>query len=266
MVARLLAALLCFVAGTICATANEDRFAFTTGGMARLPNTQLPSDQGNAIFDGWFKGAFILHSGSRGALALALRVKHVSDTEKYPFNNSTTAGVELSYKAILGKRASLTFKLRHDWSRKRTGTSQEGTRSLVDYFFLDYRVPDTPERMLNMEVKSRVLKVFANLTFPETLTSGDTNVAVFSGINYAVNLKIPKNRLQLAPYVGLNIAWDLKGFSYNNKAQPSVGIKLKHPLPSGDIHLGLRYQGDYRWKTNTFEHGPGAFIGWYRAF
>lgn len=37
-------------------------------------------------------------------------------------------------------------------------------------------------------------------------------------------------------------------------------------LPSGDIHLGLRYQGDYRWKTNTFEHGSSVFLGWYSAF
>lgn len=266
MVVRLLITLLYLVAGTICAAADEERFVFSTGGMVRLPNTQLPGDHGNAIFEGWFKGALILHSSSHGALALALRVKHVSDSAGFAFNNSTTTGVELSYKAILGKRSALTFKLRHDWSRRRTGAKQEGTRFLANYFFLDYRIPDTPARLLGLDVKSRVLKAFADLTFPETLAPGESNVTVSSGVSYTANLNIPKSRFQLAPYAALNFTWDREGFGYNNKAQPSIGIKSRYRLPGGDIHLGLRYQGDYRWKTSSSKHGPSIFLGWYSAF
>ncbi len=248
------------------ATAEESKISYSTGGILRLPNTQLPSDDDNAMFEGWLKAGVTILDSTHGKIILSLRAKYISDTAEYAFNNSTTFGVEIAYKARLGKRASLTLKLRQDWSAREDGVNRNGLRFIADYFFLNYATADRDARMLGLKVKARILKIYGTLTYPETLVSDDDNITMSGGINYSANLNIPNTRLKLAPYVGLHLAFDEVGLSYNNKAQPSIGIKIKRPLPNGDIHLGMRYQVDYRWKSNRVERGPGVFIGWYSAF
>jgi hypothetical protein len=246
------------------ATAGEV-ISFRTGGMMRFPNTQLPSDDGNAMFEGWLKGSALLHKG-RGELSVGLRVHHLADSAKFPFNNSTTTGIELAYHLPVGKRASTTLKLRHDWQKQQGGTHRQGNRLLVDYFFMDYKVPGAGARWLGRPVQAKILKIFGTLTYPETLVPGDDNVTVQVGLDRSVNLSMTASPWKISPFVGANLVVDRAGHGYNNKLQPSVGVRWKYPVPGGDIHLGLRYQGDFRWKTQRYYDGPGLFVGWYSAF
>lgn len=255
--------------GLICGAvhAEEPRVTYSTGGMIRLPNTQLPSDAGNAMFEGWFKTSYRLHSAGDNDLIFSLRFKGLADIAGHVFNNSIAFGLEIAYKMPLGKSGgALTFKLRQDWQRRVDGVERRGVRGFLDYFYINYKTSQTDTQLLGLDRRARVLKVYSTLTFPETLVPRDRNLTLQGGADYSIILDIPRSSLRLAPYVGLHMAWDMESFSYNNKAQPSAGFRLKYPLPGGDFHLGMRYQGDYRWQSGLFEHGPSVFAGWYSSF
>lgn len=241
---------------------STDRLTFSTGGILRLPNTQQPSDQDNGYFEGWLKASWAV---GKTPFSVFLRGKTIADTVGYSFNNHTTFGYGVSLKTKIGKRASAAFAVRHDW-QSRVGEDREGTRFLIDYFFLDYHVTQNGQRMFGLDQKARIIKIYASLIGPETLARGNDNIAVTFGGELSANLAIPDSRFRLSPYLAIHVAWDSDENNWNNKAQPSLGVKLKWPLPKGDIHLGARYQGDYRWLSKTYRSGPGAFIGWYSSF
>lgn len=260
-IVRLVLFFLCLCAAPALAS---DRLTFSSGGIARFPNSQQEDDTGNAMIEAWAKANYAF--GPQG-LSFFLRGKFISDSVQYDYNNAQTLGVGLAYKLKTGKDSSLTFTLRHDWyERYHSGSHEKGWRFLIDYFYIDFQKVDAGARMWGLPHDATLFKIWANLTYPDTLSDGDHNIVVTSGAEYAARLDLPGNKWQLSPFVALNLSWDKDDNSYNNKLQPGLGVKLRWPLPGGDIHAGVRYRGDYRWGSGSFEHGPGLFVGWYSSF
>jgi len=244
-----------------------DGVSYASGGIVRLPNSQQFSDRDNAMLEGWAKASLPLRRLGSAELGFFVRGKYLSDTAGYAFNRSQTGGIGLALKLKPGKKSSLTFSLRHDWYKRRgTPILREGTRFLVDYFFLDYKSAQRGDKMLGLRKTARVFKVFANFTYPDTLAKGDHNKVSSGGGEVSWNLALPDTKLYLSPFLSLSLSWDSDENSYNNKAQPGAGIKARWPVSGGDVHVGLRYRGDYRWVSDTFRHGPELFVGWYASF
>lgn len=233
----------------------------------RLPNSQQASDRDNGMIEAWGKISVTVIDGRHGQISFFGRAKALADTSGFVFNNSTTLGLGLSYLIKPGKNSSLAFSLRKDYEHRwKNGLRRQGLRILVDYFFLRYRVAPAGVRVFGLQPKARIFKLYGNLTYPDTLAPGDDNMVISGGAEYGPNLILPNSKLYLTPYTSLNLSWDSDGNPWNNKAQPGVGIKARWPVTGGDIHLGLRYRADWRWKSDTFRHGPSLFIGWYTSF
>lgn len=247
--------------------AGADGPGFSSGGIVRMPNSQQLSDRDNAMLEGWAKVTQPLYTGAFGELSFFLRGKYLADSAGFAFNRSHTAGAGLALKIKPGPKSSLTFSIRHDWYTRRDGSAnRSGTRVLIDYFYMDYRVLRDRKRVYGLGQSAHVLKVYGNLTFPDTLQPGDRNVVITAGSEMSRNLSIPDKQVFLSPFAGLALSWDSDGNSYNNKFQQTIGLRVRWPVPGGDVHAGLRYQGDYRWISERFRHGPGLFVGWYVSF
>lgn len=245
----------------------QDPFTFSSGGIVRFPNSQQAADEGNVMLEGWAKLSYQMHQSRWGELSFFLRGKYVADTARYDFNNSETWGLGLAYKVKPGDKSSLTFSVRHDWYQRQLSPTQNyGWRFLIDYFYLDYRPERNGRQMWGLDRKATIFKIWANLTYPDTLNPGDNNTVFTSGAELGTNLILPESKWYVTPFWSLNLSMDSDNNAYNNKVQPGLGVKIRYPLPNGDVHVGVRYRGDYRWGPDSFESGPGVFVGWYTAF
>lgn len=68
------------------------------------------------------------------------------------------------------------------------------------------------------------------------------------------------NSLWLTPYVSAGIAFDAKGYSWNNKIQPAIGIKLNKSFRHGVISAGVAYAYENRYRNaeeSTFRPTSG---------
>jgi len=70
-----------------------------------------------------------------------------------------------------------------------------------------------------------------------------------------------KNSLWVTPYVSTGIAFDAKGYSWNNKLDPAVGIKLNRSFRTGVISAGIAYTYENRFRNQegaTFRPTAGV--------
>lgn len=71
----------------------------------------------------------------------------------------------------------------------------------------------------------------------------------------------------VTPYVAVGFAFDTKGFSYNNKIDPSIGIKLNKIFRSGIISAGTAFADEHRFDNGGSASGIVYFgqywFGWH---
>jgi len=167
----------------------------------------------------------------------------------------------------LSSKASLTGSLRYDWQNRRvTGENREGWRVVVDYFYFDYRRASPDANGFGLKPDAHVVRVFGNVTYPDSLAPGDRNAVVTGGADYSARVSTGVGRWTFAPFLGFSASWDSDGNDFNNKFQPGVGAAFRHPLPGGDVAIGLRVRADYRWRSGDVRGGPSMFMGWFSAF
>ena len=74
------------------------------------------------------------------------------------------------------------------------------------------------------------------------------------------------NSLTLTPFVGIGFSADTKGYSYNNKIDPSIGIKFNKYFRSGVISVGTAYLEEHRFYNGGSASGREDFaqywFGW----
>ena len=244
------------------AVSAQSAWSFRSGGQLRFPNSQQAGDHGNAMIEPWARLDRRLWSQGKLDISVFVRLKPIADTADFSFNNATTIGAGLAVRLRPAKDLSLGLALRHDWMKRRDGTaSKRGLRAIADFFYLSYQPLDGDQ-----SVSARVIKAWGSATFPDSLNSGDTNLSFSGGAEAAWHMPQASPNLTLIPYVAMILALDTDGNTYNNKAQPQLGLRWRWRLNGQDVSLGLRYQTDYRWKNNSFRHGPGLTAGWYLNF
>ena len=110
------------------------------------------------------------------------------------------------------------------------------------------------------------IKAWGSMTFPESLESGNRNLAFITGGEIATAFVWPKWKLQYVPFAELTFAKDSYHLNFNSKAVPAIGFKFRRPTKDGEIRLGVKYAVDRRWIIGTTETGAVIFGGWYRSF
>ncbi len=67
----------------------------------------------------------------------------------------------------------------------------------------------------------------------------------------------------LTPYVAVGFAFDTKGFSYNNKVDPSVGIKVNKYFRSGIVSAGTAFADEHRFGSMAASASGISYYGQY---
>jgi hypothetical protein len=57
------------------------------------------------------------------------------------------------------------------------------------------------------------------------------------------------NSLTVTPYAAVGIVFDTKGYSWNNKLQPSTGVKVNKFFRNGIVSIGTAYMYEDRWSA-----------------
>jgi hypothetical protein len=58
-----------------------------------------------------------------------------------------------------------------------------------------------------------------------------------------------QNSLTVTPYAAVGIVFDTKGYSWNNKLQPSAGVKVNKFFRHGIVSVGAAYMYEDRWSA-----------------
>jgi hypothetical protein len=76
------------------------------------------------------------------------------------------------------------------------------------------------------------------------------------------------NSLTVTPYASFGMVFDTKGYSWNNKVEPAIGLKLNKYFRSGVISVGTAYAYEDRFTSNTAPKASGRidfiqyWFGW----
>jgi hypothetical protein len=74
----------------------------------------------------------------------------------------------------------------------------------------------------------------------------------------------PGHTITFTPYAALGFAFDTQGYSYNNKLDPSIGVKLNKYFSSGVISAGTSYNAEHRFDGGGTSSAPAYYISyWY---
>ena len=85
----------------------------------------------------------------------------------------------------------------------------------------------------------------------------------------ATVLAADSDSITLTPYFSLGVLLDTKGYPWNNKIQPRVGIRLNKSFHNGVVSVGIAYSYENRFNGMT-SSGPTLYVqdwfGWQSAF
>ena len=251
------------------AHAEEKPWTGATGGILRLPNSNQAHDDGNAFGEAWGKIDRTLHRTEKDRMTVFVLGNAVTDSAGYGYNSTSKIGIGLAWSRQVSPELNLTFSLRHDWARERdTDLQQNGVRAAIDYYFYRYREGEPDQRMWGLPVRGTILKSYGTLAYPGSLQPGDRNLVLTAGGELSRDLALGKTKLLLSPFLDVDMAWDLDGNDYNNKLVLGGGVKLRRPLPTGELFAAARVQSDYRWQQDhdRLTVRPGLHLGWYVGF
>ena len=73
----------------------------------------------------------------------------------------------------------------------------------------------------------------------------------------------PGNSITITPYVALGFAWDTEQYAYNNKLDPSIGIKLNKYFRSGVISAGTSFNDEHRFYGGGSSSAPAYYVSYW---
>ncbi len=262
-----LAALLLTTTPASAASTKFPKVHYVTGSSTKFPYSLQPGDDGNTYFETFFKASLPIWKVNKSKLAFFIRGFYSRDSLELTFNNRSKISVGIAYSIKLHKTFSVTASIKYDRDfRLLTGSKKSGFRANISYFYYKSRwrnMPKGQKRWFRQKTWTRAWGVF---TFPESLDSGNRNLAFITGLETAVAYVRPKGKLQYVSFAELTLALDSKKLSFNNKIIPALGFKFRRPVKGGEFNLGVKYAIDRRWIKGTTEYGTVVFSGWYKTF
>jgi hypothetical protein len=260
-------ALLLITSSAFASSAKLPKPSYVTGGSIRFPYSLQPGDQDNIYFETFFKASLPIWKVNKSKLNFFIRGFYSRDSLELTFNNRSKISVGFAYSVKLHKTFSVTASIKYDRDfRLLTGNKKSGFRANISYFYYKSwwrNKTGEHKRWFRQKTWARAWGVF---TFPESLDTGNRNLAFITGLEAAAAYVRPKGKLQYVPFVELALALDSQKLSFNNKIIPAIGFKFRRPLKGGEINLGVKYAIDRRWINGTTQHGSLVFGGWYKAF
>lgn len=240
---------------------------YVTGGGLKFPYSLQPGDQGNTYFETFFKASLPIWKVRKSKITFFIRGFYSKDSLELTFNNRSKLSVGFAYTVKLHKTFSVSASLKYDRDfRLLTGNKKSGFRGNLSYFYYKSwwrNMTGDHTGWFRQKAWTRAWGVF---TFPESLDSGNRNLAFITGLEAAVAFVRPKRKLQYVPFAELTLALDSKKLTFNNKIIPAIGFKFIHPVKGGTINLGVKYAIDRRWIKGTTQYGSLLFGGWYKSF
>ena len=268
-VMRLFALLVILLVNAAPAWSQDRPWTGATGGILRLPNSNQAHDDGNAFGEAWGKIDRTLYRTAKDRMTVFALGNAVTDSAGHGYNSTSKIGIGLAWSRQVTPALNVTLSLRHDWARERdTGLRQQGLRAALDYYYYRYREADPGQRMWGLPLRGTILKSYGTLAYPGSLQDGDRNLVLTMGGELSRDLTLGRAGLLMSPFLDVDMAWDLDGNDYNNKLVLGGGIKLRRPLPTGEVFASARLQSDYRWQQDhhRLTVRPGVQIGWYVGF
>ncbi len=240
---------------------------YVSGGNVQFPYSLQPNDQGNIYSETFLKASLPVWKASKFEISFFVRGFYSRDSLSLTFNNRSKASIGFTYTRKLHKTFHLSASVQYDRDfRLLTGKKKSGFRGNLSYFYYKSwwrNIPRDQKGLFRQKSWARAWGVF---TFPESLESGNRNLAFITSLEAASAFVWSKGKLQYVPFAELTFARDSKKLSSNNKIVPAIGFKFRRPIKGGEINLGVKYAIDRRWVIGTTETGMVVFSGWYKSF
>ncbi|MEZ5692006.1 MAG: hypothetical protein R3D71_10145 [Rickettsiales bacterium] len=112
------------------------------------------------------------------------------------------------------------------------------------------------------------LRGWGEIRFPssEQLDDND-NLIVEGAFNKDVILRNYSSTFVVKAFGSVNYVSDTEGFDFNNKLRPAVGVALQYyPFSGIVVENGIKYELDYRLRTQRTLHGGQFFTNWFAGW
>lgn len=240
---------------------------YVSGGSIQFPYSLQPEDQGNVYSETFLKASLPVWKANKSEITFFVRGFYSQDSLSLTFNNRSKASVGFAYTRKLHKTFTLSASVQYDRDfRLLTGKKKSGFRGNLSYFYYKSWWRNMPRDQKGLFRQKSWTRAWGVFTFPESLDSGNRNLAFITGLEAASAYVWQAKKLQYVPFAELTFARDSNKLSSNNKIVPAVGFKFRHPIKGGEINLGVKYAIDRRWVIGTTETGTVVFSGWYKSF
>lgn len=251
----------------IAASFKFPKLSSVTGGSIRLPYSLQPGDRGNIYLETFYKVSLPVWKTDSAKVSVFFRGFYSKDSQFLTFNNRNKTSVGISYSRKIHKTFSIDVSVQYDWDyRPLSGRALSGVRANISYFYYKSRWRNMPNGHKGLFRQKSWIQAWGSMTFPESLETGNKNLAFITGGEIATAYVLPKWKLQYVPFAELTFAKDSYHLTFNSKIVPAVGFKFRRPIKNGEIKLGVKYAIDRRWIIGTTEQGTVVFGGWYKSF
>lgn len=238
-----------------------------TAGRIVSPYSLQPGDVGNTYFETFYRISLPIWKNKKAKVSIFMGGFYSRDSLYLTYNNKNKISVGVSYNRKLRKNLNLVASLQYDRDyRPLSATVKSGIRAKVSYFYYKSWWRNIPTDHKGWFRQKSWIKNWGQLTYPENLNVGNSNLTFETGAEIATGFVRPNRKLQYVPFVEINFAKDSYHLSFNNKLIPAIGFKLRRPVKNGEIRLGVKYAIDHRWIRGTTRHGTVFFGGWYKSF
>jgi hypothetical protein len=246
---------------------NDYLFSGATWGQVRYPGSQQAEEEKDVIAEfGVAQAMSLFQPTRRVSVELFTQVDASMDSESLDWNHYVElgGGVQVSY--ILGDVGKLTVGGQHVWDwRTQSGDSLRSFEAFMRWS-LNYRKALSASRSDwdSIDEPTFVARTYGRIRYPGNQDENQRENALVEG-TVELALSMPRHRYDITvePFVELRYKADSKNFDFNNKLEPASGVKLVFtPNMHASIQLGVKYVGEYRFKSGTMDTGAVVFLSW----
>ena len=249
------------------AAQNDHLLSGATWGQVRYPGSQQAEEDNDVIAEvGIQQALHLVQFTPRASVELFAQVDASTDSQSLDWNHYVELGSGVQVIYILGDWGKLSLGGQHVWDwRTQSGDSLRSFEAFMRWS-LQFRKALTAFRTDRDgdNAPTLVARTYGRMRYPGNQDENQRENALLEG-TVELALFMPRHRYGIAvePFVELHYKADSKDFDFNNKLEPASGVKLVFtPDSHTSIQLGVKYVGEYRFKSGTMDTGAVAFLSW----
>jgi hypothetical protein len=230
-----------------------------TWGELRFPASAQPEEKDNVLLEGAIEqGHELIRLTEKTSLILFGKLNYVVDSEKLQYNNKIriAPGIKLRHTFENGMTTQLGVKYEVD-HRHTTGKELHGSMWFLDWY---YNWAPTPS---NSGLLSYPGFTWGEIRCPGAQDASESGNTIFEGAIEQGLDWFQKDNTTLNTFAELKYITDSTGLDWNNEYTLGAGIKLKFTgIKNWNIHFGVKYNRERRWKSNSTEDEVIGFLNW----